>query len=510
MDNLSGQRKKGVVLSYVYSVAQVSVYLVYVPLLLSGIGQEEYGLYQLVGSAAAYIVSISNVLSYGVGRYYCMYYAEDDICQMENTLAISKRLYWIMSGVGIILFAIMAVLVQYVYADSFKQSQLNECSGMLIVLAFNTMVTMHNTINIAVITARERFSFLNISKLISLIAQPIVVIVAIRYFPNALTVTCVVFLMNVICAGAQRVYAQSVLKASYTYHGWDKDLAIGLVKFSGAILLVTIADQIFWNANQLIVGYFYGATAVAVYAIGAQVYRAYMPLGYAISSVFLPKISHLYFKEKDMVAINALLIKVGRLAAYVLLAVLLGFCVFGRDFIHLWAGAEYDQAYWIALVVMIPFTVDLVQNLWLTVMQVMDRYWFRGYMYLVVALMNAVAVAVLVVPFGLVGAATASGVSMLIGNGLVMNIYYKKKMCLDVIGYWKNMIRLALPAVCLMVIAGLVWLCASSLFEMSWALLLVGVATFGVFYIVTMHHFAMNEYEKHLVGMLVGKVIMRR
>ena len=55
--------------SYIYSFVSIVVSLVYVPLLLNGIGEEEYGLYQLVGSVMSYIVSINGVLSAGVGRF---------------------------------------------------------------------------------------------------------------------------------------------------------------------------------------------------------------------------------------------------------------------------------------------------------------------------------------------------------------------------------------------------------------------------------------------------------
>ena len=46
----SHKRKAGVFLSYAYTVVQVAVNLVYVPLLLSTVGASEYGLYQLIGS----------------------------------------------------------------------------------------------------------------------------------------------------------------------------------------------------------------------------------------------------------------------------------------------------------------------------------------------------------------------------------------------------------------------------------------------------------------------------
>ena len=85
----SKRRKQGIVISYAYTLAQIVVNFLYIPLLLSIIGQDEYGLYQTVGPIMSYVVSINSVLSAGVGRYYSMYKAEGDERMMENTLAIA-------------------------------------------------------------------------------------------------------------------------------------------------------------------------------------------------------------------------------------------------------------------------------------------------------------------------------------------------------------------------------------------------------------------------------------
>ena len=75
---MASARQRGVIFSYIYRALQMIVQLIYVPLLLSTLGQSEYGLYQLVGSVMSYLVSINGVLASGVGRFYCMYKAEDD------------------------------------------------------------------------------------------------------------------------------------------------------------------------------------------------------------------------------------------------------------------------------------------------------------------------------------------------------------------------------------------------------------------------------------------------
>lgn len=504
MDSSSG-RRKGVVVSYVYTVCNIVVQLIYVPILLSSIGQVEYGLYQLIGSVISYIVSINGILAVGVGRFYCMYKAQDDRRNMESTLAIAKRMYWLMSGVTLVAMAAIAFVFQAVYRTSFTAEQLNECVAMLLVLGVNCVVTMNNAINIAVINANERFVFLKGSQSIALVAQPIVVILLTNLFPSALTVSCVVLVMNAGCALVQRLYVSNVLRERCVYHGWDRLLAKGLVGFSAVIVLVTIADQIFWKTDQLIVGYFYGVAPVAVYAVGAQVYMAYMSIGIAVSAVFLPRVSELYHHGHDIDAISELFIKVGRISLMVCLAILGGFAIFGQDFIVLWAGDSFGDAYFIALIVMIPFTVDLIQNLGLTILQVMDKYLFRGVMYLVIALLNIPLTVLLLLNVGLVGAALATAAAMFVGNVVLMNWYYKAKAGLNIAGFWKSMGGVFVPELILSVLFGAVYWLLPIPHE-SWPVFIVCGFLYAVLYVVVLRVAVMNDYEKGLFEGALRKV----
>lgn len=173
---MANSRRVGALLSYVYMAVNVLVQLIYVPLLLGSIGRDEYGMYQLIGSIMAYVISINGVLSAGVGRFYCKYIAEGDREKAENTLAISRRIYWIMSVLALLAVGILTFIFRIVYSSSFTSAQIEECTGMLLVLGINTVVTMNNTVSIAAITAHERFVFLKLSSLVVLIAQPILVI----------------------------------------------------------------------------------------------------------------------------------------------------------------------------------------------------------------------------------------------------------------------------------------------------------------------------------------------
>ncbi len=491
----SKRRQHGILISYAYTFGQVVVNLVYVPLLLSTIGKTEYGLYQTVGAIMSYIISVNSVLSAGVGRYYSKYKAEHDESMMERTLAIAKRLYWVISAVAVAVVLLLIPLTRAAYSASFSESQLDECSVMLVILALNMVVTFNNTVNIAAINAHERFVFLKGTQLLTLVLQPVLIILVGQAFPSAVTITVVVLAMNIVCSLLQRVYAKRRLGVRDVFRGWDRKLLRGLFGFSATVVLVTVADQIFWNSGKLLVGYFAGADLVAVYGVGSQIYNAYMAAGLAISGVFFQRVSELVHARHDISAVSELFVRVGRVSFAVLFLILGGFLILGPDFIGLWAGPGFEDSYWVALAIMVPMTVDLIQNLGITVLQVMDRYSFRGFIYLCLSLMN-LAVSFIAIPrWGIVGAAVSSGVCMFVGNGIVMNWYYASKVGLDIKAFWRSVARCFIPLAAVVLLAGVARL-ALPIETLSWPCLIAFGAGFIVLYAVVYWKASATEWER--------------
>ena len=145
--------------------------LVYVPLLLGGIGRAEYGLYQFIGSIIAYITIVNTTRGSGVTRFYCKYLAEGDEDGMANTLAIAtKAIRWVSVGSIFVAIACMGI-VRVVYAQSFTAWELDESCLLLGILVLNLMVTMSNTVSASVITAHEEFTFLKLTQLVVIVTD---------------------------------------------------------------------------------------------------------------------------------------------------------------------------------------------------------------------------------------------------------------------------------------------------------------------------------------------------
>lgn len=493
-------RQAGVVVSYIYSIVQIAVQLIYVPLLLSGIGQSEYGVYQFVGSILAYLTVINTVLASGITKFYSRAVIEGDEVKMENTLAVAKRLHWAISAIAIIIILVVGAVVVNAYRNSFSSPQLNEMSLMFIVLAIDMVVTMNNTINIAVITAHERFVFLKISQLVAVMMQPIMVLVGMQILPTAFMVALCTLCSNIICALIQRVFAQNVLKAKYTFHHFDKQLVGEMLSFSTAVVLVAFSDQVFWKSGQLILGYFYGPDLIAVFAIGAQVYSVYVVVGTTVSTVFLPRVTEIHLTSANPIrGFTDLFIKVGRIALYVSLFILMAFAIFGKEFICLWAGDGFEEAYWVALIVMVPYTVDIIQNLGLTILQVVNRYQFRGYMNAAISIVNVLLSIWLVQNYDILGAAISTASAILLGNCLLMNLYYSKVIGIDIRRFWNSIFRILGPLCAAGVFAYLLW---GALGLHGWVALIAGGLLFTLLYGAVAIHFCFDGYERTILKRL--------
>ena len=300
-----------------------------------------------------------------------------------------------------------------------------------------------------------------------------------------------------------RFYGANKLNIKIKYHYKDNQFKRDLFALSFSILLVVIADQIFWKTDQLIIGKMLGTAAVAVYSVGSQIYLNYSPIGTAISSVFMPRLSKLLDQENNMEEVSKLFIKVGRISFIILSAVLVGFVLYGKEFISIWAGTDYIDAYYVAIVIMIPLTVDVMQNMGLTVLQIKGNYGFRGKVYLSIAVLNIIATIYLVQQLGIIGAAISTSIAMAIGNGFIMNVYYAKKVGLNIKKFWKE-IATILPSTFVCLLLGL--LIKQINIRVALIDFCIHILLFGIVYIIIMHGLAFNEYEKQLTKELAAKI----
>lgn len=494
------ERKIGILISYVNIVLHALIGFLYVPILLYYIGKSEYGLYQLIGSFIAYFSIMDFGLTAAVVRFYTKYKALNDKVNMENILAISLRCYGVITILLFVAGYFCYVNLDKFFAHSMTADEISSAENLFLLLLLNIVITISTMIFRAVINAHEKFLFLKGLETVQLVLQPILIILVLQKYPSAFTVALVQTILNIGLIVSRMYYCFFRLKITIKFHHWDKKLFKEFKKLALSVFAVTLIDQVFFKTNQVILGIISGTSAVAVYSIASLIYMNYMALSLAISGVYLPHITEMIAKREPVQVVSNLFIQIGRWQYFLLAAVASGFVVFGKQFIFIWAGTGFEDAYWITLLIIIPFTVDLIQNIGLAVLQAQNKYDFRAKVYFCMGIFNLCLAIPLGLKYGGIGCAFATGLSMFIGNGLIMNWYYLKIMELDIILFWQNILRISIGVVIITVITYSLNLI---IFNESVIIFIAKLLAYGFIYVIIMYKFFMNTEEKNKIRKII-------
>lgn len=499
-------RKIGILISYINIILNALIGFLYVPILLFYIGTSQYGLYQLIGSVIAFFSIMDGGLTVSVVRFYTKYKTLNDKINMENILAISIRAYMIVAFLLMSIGCILYCNLSTIFSNSMSYIEIESAKNLFILMILNITMSVASMIFKAIINAHQKFLILKGLESIQLLIQPILVILVIREYPYALSVALVQTALNICLILSRIYYCFRILKVRIVYHFWNKEIYKGMKKLAISSFITTIVDQIFFKSNQIILGITSGTLSVAIYSVATLIYMNYMSIGVAISSVYLPHITELVTKNKAINEISNLFIKIGRWQFFILSGISSGFIIFGKSFIDFWTNKNFEEAYWIAIIIIIPFTIDIIQNLGLSIMIAKNKYDFRAKVYFIMGLMNILLAMPLSNLYGGIGCAFATGLSMFIGNGLIMNWYYWKVIKLDIVLFWKNISRIMIGVIMVTIIG---FILNIVIIDKNIVVFFSKLLIYTILYILVMYKFFMNIEEKSKIKNLILKLNLK-
>ena len=211
-------------------------------------------------------------------------------------------------------------------------------------------------------------------------------------------------------------------------------------------------------------------------------------------------------KQQNDAEISNLFIKVGRIQFIVISFILSGFIVFGRRFIEIWAGPEYNDAYVITLIFFVALLVPLIQNMGIVILQARNQMKFRSLLYLCISLISLVCQVPLSRAYGGIGCAAAIGGALFLGQWVIINIYYQKVQRIDIVRFWIEIIKMALLPIALVGVT----LALLGNAELDIVHFVFAIGAFSIVYLALFYRLAMNDYERELVLSPIRKMLKKR
>lgn len=494
------QLKSGVILSYLTQAVYILSGLLYTPIMLRLLGQSEYGLYQLVCS----IVSYLGILSFGFNssymRYYCQTKAKSDSSALARLNGMFMTIFIIISLISAVCGTVMLLRIDIIFADGLTFAQLSKARLLMGFSVFNMSISFINSVFTSYLSANEEFFFQRIIEFLRTLFSPFLTLPLLLLGFDSVAIVCISTVLTMFSLTANCIYCFKKLHIKFTFGKFNFKLLKEMWIFTFFIFINMIIDQINWNVDKFLLGRMLGTTAVGIYSVAGQLNTMYINFSTSVSGVFIPRINTIVAENQSNNVLTNLFTRVGRIQLIILALVMSGFTVFGNEFINLWAGNEYSSAYRIGLYLMLPATVPMLQTLGIEIQRAKNMHQARSVVYLFTAIANILISIPYIKLYGAEGAAMGTAFSMLIGNGLFMNIYYHKRIGLNMLYFWKEILKF-IPALSVPVLFGTVL----NLFfpAADFFMLIIEISAYTAVYCISMWFIGMNVYEKEL---LLGKL----
>lgn len=490
------QLKLGAVLSYLIIGLGSVISIVYTPLMLRLMGQSEYGLYNLVASVVSYL----GLFNFGFGsayiKYYSVYKAQNDQQNIAKLNGMFMLIFLILGVLALICGAVLLFYSDIILGSKLSLDELERAKVLMALMIVNIGITFPCIVYNSYVSANEKFIFQRLLQLVKIVTSPFLILPILIMGYGSIGMALITTLINLIIELLNIFYAHKKININFIFKGLDVSVVKELFIFSSFIFMNLIVNQINWNVDRFIIGRFRGTAEVAIYSVASQLNSYYLQLSTAISGVYIPRVNALVNSGNANNELSDLFTRIGRIQFIVLSLILLGLVFFGQAFIQLWAGNDYSAAYPIALILIIPVTIPLIQNLGIEIQRAKNMHKFRSWVYFFIALGNIALSIPLVKLYGAIGAAIGTALALIIGNIIVMNWYYHKKVGLDILQFTKSIVKV-LPALLIPTVVGALMYFYLNLNDVKTLILSILIFTF--IFCASMWRFGFSNAEKDLI-----------
>ena len=179
-----------------------------------------------------------------------------------------------------------------------------------------------------------------------------------------------------------------------------------------------------------------------------------------------------------------------------------GFFAVGKQFISVLYGDDKVIAWIYALISIVPMFVNMTNSVIINILDIINKRLIRSLALLGTTIANIVLTVILIGKLGIIGAVIATAVTMIIGNIILLNVYYQKKLGIKILYLFFYAYK---GILIFQILSGVIVFFIAQLFTNDIIALLVGGILFLVLSFSLFAIFGLNDYEKSKLEVFIYK-----
>jgi O-antigen/teichoic acid export membrane protein len=341
---------RNVLFNWLGTIANMAVGFFLAPFILHRLGDVAWGVWVLAVSVVGYLKLLDLGMQSSVLRFVSKGHTQGD--HQAASDAISAAL-WVRIQLSALVLLLSGTLA-LVFPTLFKipVALASDARKAILLIGVTTAITMSVGVVSAVLSGLNRYDLQNYVNLTQTAVRVVGVVAVLRTGHGIVAIALCELLAAIIANAllvliAHRIYPELKIKLAKPKRETLRQIWV----YSSYAFLTTIAIQLVYQADNLVVGAFISASAVTFYAIANNLCTYTNQIIGSIGGTFVPAAST-YEASGDAAGLLALYKNGTRATIMVSLPILITLIVRGRTFISLWMGPQYAQSSGTVLIIL--------------------------------------------------------------------------------------------------------------------------------------------------------------
>ena len=443
------QIKRGALISYFTMAFNIVAGLIYIPWMVSKIGQADYGLYTLANSLVA-IFMLDFGLGSAVSRYISKYRAEGKNEEISNIMGIIYKLYIFIDIAILAVLAVLYFFIGSIYAE-LTPEEIDKFRDLYIIVVIYQLIAFPLAPLDGILNSFEKFTQLKLCNLFYRVMSVVAVVGVLIFSADVRIVILANVLTHLLTILIKFILTKKYVPIKVNFRASGRNLYRTLFSFTAWTTVISIMQRFTHSFAPSVLGITSGALAIALYAPAVTLEGYFYTLGMSVNGLFMPRVSR-YIAKNDEDSILKLMIKVGRYQSMLLGLAFIGFVCVGKEFMTLWMGPEYTESYYLAIIILFPTLVSSTQQIAKTTVIAKKLVKYQALCMTVTGVLGLAVSYFLSLRIGAAGVCIGTALTS-ICNISYMNIIYKKKAGINMLEFYKKCYLKLIPCYAVILLA---------------------------------------------------------
>lgn len=490
---MKSSRGIGISISYFSTVLNMVCGFFLSSFLLRRLGDSEYGLYQTVAAFATYLV----LLEFGTGTVMSRNISVCKAAGRKEDLDRNISTIWFITVALSVLIILLSIMFYFsigaIYKNTMTVEQIVYAKRIFIFVTVYFIFSFYTQTLNGVLLGYEQYTFSKTLNCIRIILRTGLLIAIILFKPYAIVIAIIDMALSFLILLLTFYYCKKNYSLKFNLKKFDKGILIEALPFCLALMIQSLVNQANNNVDKFVIGVMVSMKSVAIYSVAQYIYSIFSSVTSVPITMYLPQIAKDIGAGKKGKELTDTLVEPCRLAVLVGGAIVFGFFAVGKQFIKLVYGANYSDAWIYALIIMIPMFINMTNGIIVNVLDVLKKRIVRSLILLGTTVLNIALTVIFIKTIGIIGAVIATAIATLLGQVLIMNIYYDRKLGIKVMRLFAKSYKGILPI--FMVVSILSFIIARFIKNDILSFVIGGIL-FVVISLILLLVFGLNEIEK--------------